>query len=308
MSIGAGLAYVGGAVASAVAGAGVTFVSTAVISGIVQGAIVGAVIGGLSSAITGGNILQGVLVGAIGGAVTGGVLGWANPSAFAVNGVVTTGQVTATDAIVTGASGVLKTGAEVGATAITEGAISGTTGNIAGMSSSTIASGGGGGLAGGAGATFGDQILGEVIGTGIKEGASALLGAEAQTEALEVQSIENQKQRDAEMEALDKKLAAELEMAQISASASKPSQQLASTIAEITSRQQELKDTWKREDTAKAKMSAAAKSIGRAGALRGSDLELTDAENVAVRQAAEAPVETVVATPTEAAMEVMNQV
>jgi hypothetical protein len=59
----------GGAIASAVAGLGLTGVSASIVSG----AITGGISGGISAGITGGNVGKGILGGAVSGGVGGGV-------------------------------------------------------------------------------------------------------------------------------------------------------------------------------------------------------------------------------------------
>jgi len=304
MGIGAALGAAGAAVASAVGATATTFISAAVVSAAVQGAIVGAVIGGLTSAVTGGNILQGVLIGAVGGAVTGGIMGAINPGAFAVNGTITTGEITAsnigssmsaaTDIGVASVGGVSDAYASAGATFINDGV-------------TQVGVGAAGGAGGGA-SGFGGMLGKEVISQGIAKGADALLAGSAQEDAMEYSAAEAQKDRDAEMLALEKQLAANLQEAEIAAGSVQKSQTLASTLAQLTAQENLQQEEWKREDTAKAKMSAAAKSIARAGSQKGALNKLTAAEEQAIASTSEAQASPDYRDPEEVAQETMGWV
>lgn len=242
---------VGAFVVSSVAGsAALTTTIGAAVAGAINMAIVGAVVGGLTSLVTGGDIMSGVLVGAIGGAVTGGVMGALNPTMFAAGELSAASGTTAVtspggwESMVAGGGDVV--GSAGGATTIApveQAAASGLGGQMAGQLGSGLTN------------SFGEMLAG-----GVKEGAAGMLANKNAEEERAWQAEEAQKQRDAEMEALKMQLDA---ASSSGGSAVEKSQQLASTMAQITEERNLQKEQWQREDSAKARMRAAAKSLFR---------------------------------------------
>lgn len=239
-------AVVGGWITSTFTGGLATTIAGAV-AGAIDTAIVGAVVGGLTSAVTGGDIMSGVLVGAIGGAVTGGVMGAFNPASFGVGAAEST-----TGELVTSLSGDVVTRGADGLTHVTPGV----TKQAVGSAAEEAVTSGTRGLSMG---NVLEKGIGEMVGTGVSEGAKAMLASS---------DAESQRDWQAEQAALDR--AAQKEMLQMkldsaaATSGSAGSQQLASTLAQIASNEKIQAAAWKREDTARARMTAAAKSLFRA--------------------------------------------
>lgn len=162
-AVGAGIAYVAGAVgtgvAAATAGTAIAVsaaTATAVASGAITGMLVGGVIGAGMSAITGGDILKGVLTGAVLGAVTGGYGAYADIGSSAISSA-------------TAASG----GAEAGAAAI------GDAGSLANVTAESLAGSSvvGGSEAGVAATMEASAAMAGPVGEGVNYG-QGLIGAE----------------------------------------------------------------------------------------------------------------------------------
>lgn len=240
---------VGAFVVSSFAGAAaVTTTIGAAVAGAINMAIVGAVVGGLTSLVTGGDIMSGVLVGAIGGAVTGGVMGALNPTMFAAGELSAASSTTAVTSP-GGWEGIVAGGGD----------IAGSAGGATTIAPTTVPTTTTTGLVGqlGSGITKG---IGETLAGGVKDAAVSMMANKNAEEERAWKAEEAQKQRDAEMEALKMQLDA---ASSSGGSAVEKSQQLASTMAQITEERNLQKEQWQREDSAKARMRAAAKSLFR---------------------------------------------
>jgi hypothetical protein len=277
-------------------------IAAGAIAGAIDMAIVGAVVGGLTSAVTGGDIMSGVLVGAIGGAVTGGVLGAFNPSAFGVGGAAEFAGIgdavsysTIPDA----------TGKLAGADALysTQGV-----GEMTGLYGGDAAGGGLAGIGGNLGAGAVQSLgggLGEIVAGGVKEGAGAMMAGKAASDQQEAQFAENQRVRDAELQALREKLASDQAIASMQANTAaatsyKP-QTLASTIAQTTAAENQQAKEYLELNKARAIRSGAAKSLGRKGNLNSAP-ELTAREKEVLIAQSGVLGEAEYTDPTEAAL------
>lgn len=218
------------------AAAGAGLMATMAVSA-VNMAIVGAVVGGLTAAITGGDVGMGVLVGAIGGAVGGAVMG-------AVGYGV-------------GALGNATTGASMAAEGVESAGYA--TQHVAGAAGEV--STGGGGFVEGLGNILGSGGTGEVGGVGVGEMLVQGVGAAGKA-MLASKSAEDAREAAASEAALDRETRIAI------ANAAPKSQQLASTLAQIAANKEERLDTWKREDSAKAKISSNAKALKRVQGFR----------------------------------------
>lgn len=156
---------------------------------VIQGAIVGAAIGGLTSAVMGGDIGQGMLYGAIGGAVLGGISGMGSLGSTATEVTALGGQQVTT---VGGSSASQLAAAEA---AMTKG-IGAAGGGVTAAGSGAAGSGIGAGL-------FSNEMIAQGA---LQLGGSVLEGIGAEKQA-EMGAEEAQKNREAEMAMLDKKLA-----------------------------------------------------------------------------------------------------
>lgn len=252
-----------------------------IIAGAIDMAIVGAVVGGLTSAVTGGDIMSGVLVGAIGGAVTGGIMGGLNPASFGVGA-----SETATATSVTSLSGDVVTQSADGLVHVTPGVTKQAVSNQIAKEAAKDSL---------FGISLGDAG-GEILAGGVKEAVGGMLSAKSQEEQLAWQA----EQAELDRQAKEKLLAMQLDSQESAAADVPKSQQLAATIASITADENQLAKQWHREDTAKARMRAAAKSIGRAGQ---SVPTLTAREQAVVNEDAEVLADAEYKDPTQSALD-----
>lgn len=164
-AVGAGIAYVAGAVgtgvAAATAGTAIAVsaaTATAVASGAITGMLIGGVVGAGMAAVTGGDILKGVLSGAVLGAVTGGYGAYANIGTSALSGATAAGGGVEAGAAAIGDAGSL---ANVTAESLAGSSVTG--GSEAGVAATMEASAA---LAGpvGEGVNYGQGIIGSETG------------------------------------------------------------------------------------------------------------------------------------------------
>jgi len=267
------------------AATGLAGIAAGAIAGAIDMAIVGAAVGGLTSAVMGGDILQGVLVGAVGGAVTGGVMGAFNPASFGVAGAGSMESlVSTTGANVQASTGVIREGANILGPSMTN--VSHT---LVPMKESV------GALGVNLGASGAGEVvktgMGELLGAGVTEGAKAMLGSKAAADKAERDAAARALEREHELKMLDKQLAAKSGGgAGVPTQMAFKPQQLASQLAQIASQEKLQAQQWRKEDTAKAAMRAAAKSIGRSKGALNKPPELTASERQAlVERAQESP-------------------